>query len=67
MNKQIRFTTESLSPLYKASIGFDRLVNDFFNEPTFTNATGYPPYNISKGKDDVYEITLAELFYFSNI
>ena len=59
MNKQIRFTTESLSPLYKASIGFDRLVNDFFNEPTFTNATGYPPYNISKGKDDVYEITLA--------
>lgn len=59
VNKQIRFSTESLSPLFKASIGFDNLVNEFFNEPQFTNATGYPPYNISKNKDDVYEITLA--------
>ena len=60
MNKQIRFTTESLSPLYKMSVGFDRLAEQFFNDPTFTNnATGYPPLNISKGKDDVYEITLA--------
>ena len=60
MNKQIRFTSESLSPLYKMSVGFDRLAEQFFNDPTFTNnATGYPPFNISKGKDDVYEITLA--------
>jgi len=59
VNKQIRFSTESLSPLFKASIGFDNLVNEFFNEPAFNNATGYPPYNISKNKDDVYEITLA--------
>ena len=59
MNKQIRFTTESLSPLFKASVGFDNLVNEFFNEPAFTNASGYPPYNISKDTDDVYEITLA--------
>tara|TARA_R110002074_G_scaffold35425_2_gene96629 strand:+ start:2029 stop:2469 length:441 start_codon:yes stop_codon:yes gene_type:complete len=59
MNKQIRFTTESLSPLFKASVGFDNLVNEFFNEPAFTNASGYPPYNISKDSDDIYEITLA--------
>ena len=61
MNKQIRFTTESLSPLYKMSVGFDRIAEQFFNDPTFTNnATGYPPFNISKGKDtDLYEITLA--------
>ena len=59
VNKQIRFSTESLSPLFKASIGFDNLVNEFFNEPQFNNVTGYPPYNISKNKDDVYEITLA--------
>ena len=59
MNKQFRITTDTLSPLFKASIGFDNLVNEFFNEPQFANATGYPPYNISKGKDDVYEITLA--------
>ncbi len=58
-NKQFRITTDTLSPLFKTSIGFDRLVNEFFNEPAFNNATGYPPYNISKTKDDIYEITLA--------
>ena len=60
MNKQIRFTSESLSPLYKMSIGFDRLADQFFNDPTFSTAqTGYPPYNIAKKEDDVYEVTLA--------
>ena len=58
-NKQFRITTDTLSPLFKTSIGFDRLVNEFFNEPAFNNATGYPPYNISITKDDIYEITLA--------
>lgn len=57
--QQYRITTDTLSPLFKASIGFDQLVNDFFNEPSFVNTSGYPPYNISKDKDDVYEITLA--------
>ena len=57
--QQFRFTTDTLSPLYKASIGFDQLVNEFFNEPSFVNTSGYPPYNISKDAEDVYEITLA--------
>ena len=60
MNKQIRFTSESLSPLYKMSIGFDRLAEQFFNDPTFNNAqTGYPPYNIAKLEDETYQVTLA--------
>ena len=61
MTKQLRFTSETLSPLYKMSIGFDRLAEQFFNDPSFATAqTGYPPFNISKGKDtDMYEITLA--------
>jgi len=60
MNKQIRFTSESLSPLYKMSIGFDRLAEQFFNDPTFAQAqTGYPPYNISKLEDETYHVTLA--------
>ena len=61
VNKQIRISADTLSPLYKMSVGFDRLAEQFFNDPTFTNnATGYPPFNISKGKDtDLYEITLA--------
>ncbi len=57
--QQYRVTTDTLSPLYKASIGFDQLVNEFFNEPSFVNTSGYPPYNISKDADDIYEITLA--------
>lgn len=59
VNKQFRVTTDTLTPLYKASVGFDNLVNEFFNAGTLDNTTGYPPYNISKDKDDVYEITLA--------
>jgi molecular chaperone IbpA len=60
MNKQIRITSDSLSPLYKMSVGFDRMAEQFFNDPSFSqNGTGYPPYNITKNKNDIYEITLA--------
>mgnify|MGYP000956113440 CR=1 FL=1 len=60
MNKQIRITSDSLSPLYKMSVGFDRMAEQFFNDPSFSqNGTGYPPYNISKDINDIYEITLA--------
>ena len=65
MNKQYRITTDSLSPLYKMSVGFDNIVNDFFNDPTFSNAqTGYPPFNIAKlkaeeGSEPEYIVTLA--------
>lgn len=64
MTKQLRFTSESLSPLYKMSIGFDRLADQFFNDPSFASAqTGYPPFNITKHDvedgEPVYAITLA--------
>ena len=60
VNKQFRITSDSLSPLYKMSVGFDRMAEQFFNDPSFVNnGTGYPPYNISKTSDDIYEITLA--------
>lgn len=58
VNKQIRISADTLSPLYKMSVGFDRIAEQFFNDPTFANATGYPPFNISKLEED-YEITLA--------
>ncbi len=57
--QQFRVTTDTLTPLYKASVGFDQMVNEFFNAGTLDNTSGYPPYNISKDADDVYEITLA--------
>ena len=64
MTKQLRFTTESLSPLYRMSVGFDRLADQFFNDPSFATAqTGYPPFNITKhdmeDAEPVYAITLA--------
>ena len=57
--QQFRVTTDTLTPLYKASVGFDQMVNEFFNAGTLDNTSGYPPYNISKDSNDVYEITLA--------
>ena len=60
VNKQFRITTDSLSPLYKSHIGFDRLFEEFANTTSLNvNSQGYPPYNISKGEDEVYKITLA--------
>ena len=72
MNKQIRFTSESLSPLYKMSIGFDRLADQFFNDPSFATAqTGYPPFNITKhdvegNNEPMYAITLAVAGFTKN-
>ena len=57
--QQFRVTTDTLTPLYKASVGFDQMVNEFFNAGTLDNTSGYPPYNISKDSNDVCEITLA--------
>ena len=57
--QQFRVTTDTLTPLYKASVGFDQMLNEFFNAGTLDNTSGYPPYNISKDSNDVYEITLA--------
>jgi molecular chaperone IbpA len=59
--KQFRITSDTLSPLYKATVGFDRLFNEFENIHSAVNSQGYPPYNISKSLDDdeVYLITLA--------
>ena len=63
MSKQIRITSDLInSPLFKVAVGFDRLFDDMFNNPTFIS-TGYPPYNVARiskeDADDVYEITLA--------
>ena len=60
-NKQFRISTDTLSPLYRATVGFDRLFNEFENIHSSVNSQGYPPYNISKSLDDdeVYVITLA--------
>ena len=60
VNKQFRITSDTLNPLYRATIGFDRLFNEFETHMNSTNnSQGYPPYNITKDSDDVFSITLA--------
>ena len=49
-----------LSPLFRYSVGFDRL--DELFDTAFRNSgqdNSYPPYNIAKTGDDTYKITLA--------
>jgi molecular chaperone IbpA len=52
--------TLDLSPLFRASVGFDSLARAFdaatrLDESHFS----YPPYNIVKAGDDAYRITFA--------
>jgi molecular chaperone IbpA len=50
--------TYDLSPLFRTSVGFDRLARmlDTVGQDT---APSYPPYNIEKLNDDTYRITMA--------
>ena len=50
-----------LSPLFRYSVGYDRL-DELFEAAARSNAqdgSSYPPYNIIKVSDDAYRITLA--------
>lgn len=48
------------SPLYKTTVGFDRLAS-LFDELSSTdnNSPAYPPYNIERINEDEYRITMA--------
>lgn len=49
-----------LSPLYRSTVGFDRLAGMLDQIMAGdTPAPGYPPYNIEKTGEDAYRITLA--------
>ena len=47
-----------LSPLYRASVGFDRMMN-LLDATSRVEDGGYPPYNIEKTGDTEYRITMA--------
>src|SRR5512144_485515 len=52
--------TFDFSPLFRSTVGFDRLMNLLENSVQWTEAgNGYPPYNIEKTGEDQYRITLA--------
>jgi molecular chaperone IbpA len=47
-----------LTPLYRSSIGFDRLAR-MMDEAAGFEAPAYPPYNIERLGEDAYRITMA--------
>jgi molecular chaperone IbpA len=51
--------TFDLAPLYRSTVGFDRLF-DLFNQATGdAGSPGYPPYNIERTGENEYRITVA--------
>jgi molecular chaperone IbpA len=49
------------SPLYRSTVGFDRLFNLLDQVPGFDQApsAGFPPYNIERLDENEYRITMA--------
>ena len=54
----MRYTTD-MSPLFRSTIGFDRLFDLLQEHAGFDQAENYPPYNIAKTGEDAYRITMA--------
>ena len=52
-------TTFDLSPLYRSTVGFDRLLDMLDQVNRVEPMTNWPPYNIEKAGDDQYRITMA--------
>ena len=52
-------TTIDFSPLFRSSIGFDRLVNALEAASRVESIDNWPPYDIAKTDEDDYRITMA--------
>jgi molecular chaperone IbpA len=48
-----------LTPLFRSTVGFDRLNDLFQNAARDETTSTYPPYNIAKVNEDHYYITMA--------
>jgi molecular chaperone IbpA len=53
------------TPLYRSSVGFDRLARMMDDAANF-EAPAYPPYNIERVGDDDYRITIAIAGFSAN-
>ena len=47
------------SPLFRSTIGFDRLARLVDSASRFDSAPTYPPYNIESTGEDAYRLTMA--------
>jgi molecular chaperone IbpA len=51
--------TFDLTPLYRSTVGFDRLFSLLDQDGGFDAAPGYPPYNIERTGENEYRVTVA--------
>jgi molecular chaperone IbpA len=51
--------TFDFSPLYRSTVGFDRLFSKLDSLGQMDTAQSYPPYNIERTGEDAYRITMA--------
>ncbi|MEI9403799.1 Hsp20 family protein [Mesorhizobium argentiipisi] len=52
-------TTFDFSPLFRSSIGFDRMLNALETASRIETVDNWPPYDIAKTAEDDYRITMA--------
>ena len=51
--------TFDFSPLYRSTVGFDRMTSLLDSAQKTAAADSYPPYNIVKTSEDAYQISVA--------
>jgi molecular chaperone IbpA len=51
--------TFDLAPLYRSTVGFDRLFSLFDQVAGHDGTPGYPPYNIERTSENDYRVTVA--------
>jgi molecular chaperone IbpA len=59
LKEDVAMNAFDLSPLFRSSVGFDRLSRLIDAAMRSEETNGYPPYNIEKTGEDAYRITMA--------
>jgi molecular chaperone IbpA len=52
-------TSYDYAPLYRSSVGFDRIFTLLENAQRARSTNDWPPYDIVKNNDDTYTISIA--------
>jgi molecular chaperone IbpA len=58
--------TSDLAPLYRSTVGFDRLFSLLDQVGGLDTTSGYPPYNIERVDENAYRITVAVAGFTEN-
>jgi len=58
--------TFDLAPLYRSTVGFDRLFSLLDQVGGLDGTSGYPPYNIERTDENAYRVTVAVAGFTEN-